>query len=506
MLGYIKATHPVGRFINFTTPPAAAAAEFPLVYRCFIRRFNKYTSHAIKDDEISSLKPDLAFEKWLPAPITAHGEYKSISNYNKEKGLFPEKFKDFYKNWLDEELLPCLGRSAFERLPSYDAAVSHIPSDSKKASVGLPGTLAGFTEKEMALNDPVYSAYLKEVYEKPLPVFIFSTCTKNELRPMQKALDHSVRTFCIANLEHMLVSLKYFANFADEIVKACNKRFSCIGFTQYHGEWHKLIQQYLNHECWAKDARKFDFNMFSQYMLWFFEWFGEHAGVNDDLQYQIFVHMTVNKVVVTTQGFVIMAVGSNPSGHYLTAIINTFFNNALNLFAFWKHCQPMADTQIRTLYRRIIIERDLGDDSLEGVLKEYSKFYNVTIQIGILGKILDYTTSSVPGSILEQDFLSLRTTIDPITNRFVPYPFSTRWWSSLDISFKKLDPVSKLEKLCSMRNHAFYNKVAFTQISNIAKLYMEKYRWRIGEKGWDDATRQYISERQIRALYDTKRN
>jgi len=450
------------------------------------------------------MKPDLAFEKWIPAPISPQGEYKSIANYNKECYLFEGDYKRFLFDWWDEELLPGLGSGAFQRLDSLEEAESRIPSDSRKASPGLLGTLAGIRTKTDALEDPTYRPYLKRVFDEPMPVYVYNICLKNELRPEAKALEHKIRTFCIANLEHMIVSLKFFANFSDALVRLCGKRFACIGFTQYHGEWHRHINLYTRHHCWAKDASKFDYKQFSQFMLWFFEWFGRHAGCLDDYQYKLFVHMTVNKVIVSMQGFAFVAVGSNPSGHYLTAIMNTFFNNALNVYAFWKHCgsgKTMKESEIRAFYRRIIVERDLGDDSLEGVLYEYKHFYNEKHQLAVLTRIMDYTMSSVPGPVLDQDFLSLKTTVDPKYARYVPYPFSTRWWSSLDYTFKTLSPADKLAKLCSMRLHAYYNRTAFTTITAVTKLFMEKYRERIGDPEWDAATRQFLSERQIEDIY-----
>ena len=491
----------MGRFITFIDPPEKAVENFPQRYRCSIKRYNKYTSHALKDHEISSLKPDLEFEKWIPAPITPLGERISIQHYNKEKFCFPGSFKQFLFDSLDEDLVPALGLNAFKPLESLQAVKDHIPSDSLKAACGLPHALAGIVTKEIALQHPQLQAWFLRVFNEPLPVYIYSIALKNELRPEIKALENKIRTFCIANIEHMIVSLKYFANFADSLVRICGKRFSYIGFSQYHGEWHRTIQKYLGYHCWAKDGSKFDYHMFSQIMYWLFEWFGGHANVTDDLQYQILTEMTVNKTVVSMQGLVFLATGSNPSGHYLTAIFNTLFNHALNLYAFWRHCADMKPRQVRRLYHKIMLEACLGDDSLEGVLLEYSKFYNETIQIRYLQEILDFTTQSKPGSVIEQDFLSLRTTVDPVTGNYVPYPFTTRWWSSLDYSFKELEPAHKLDKLNSMRVHAYYNKVAFHTITNVIRAYMSKHSDLIGNKSWDDATRNFISESSIRRLY-----
>lgn len=454
---------------------------------------------SIRDEEARDESE--SFGSWVPAPITREGEYKSLSNYRKTRRAFPFWFKRYLFDFWDREVYTSLGPEAFLPL-SFEEVLKAIPTSSLQASPGFPWVLAGYVTKQSVIDK--HYAWLEKTYETVSPSIIYSICPKNELRPSEKASENKIRTFCIANIEHMILMEKYFGNFIQALGRIADKRFSMIGFSQYHGQWHSFVKKFTGYHTWAKDGSKFDFSVTSQFIEWFFEWFATHAKIADSEQYELLKFMTCIKVIVTVEGYFFTVMDSNPSGHLLTAVINTFFNNALNYFAFCSHCRPMTSDETFSFYHKICIERLLGDDAIEGVLDGYKQFWNFDIECSYLDGFLEYTTNSKPGNILNQDFLSLRTTVDPVSGEFVPFPFSTRWINSVVHSYTDLSPAEKLQKLNSLRNHSFYNHGAYSKLTAITQRFMNKNKKFLGTKEWDDAVRSFRSDEAIRALYHIK--
>lgn len=502
MLRWLKVNHPKGSYIKFTDFVTPADATFTPYGK--IVRFSKYTDHSRYDPLLDEIRkeeaPDVSenFGSWIPAPISREGEYKSLSNYRADKRMFPDWFKTYLFDYWDREIYTTLGEEAFKPL-SFDDVLKAIPASSLAASPGFPWVLAGYTTKRRVIDE--HRDWLLYVYNTDFcPTYAYTICPKNELRPVEKANENKIRTFCIANIEHMIVMLKYFGRFLDSLCRIADHRFSMIGFSQYHGYWDTFVRRYLGYHCWAKDGSKFDFRVISQFIEWFFEWFSTHAKCQS-VQYDLLTFMTCIKTIITVEGYFFTAYDGNPSGHLLTAVLNTFFNSALNYYAFAAHCRPMTSDHTYSLHNDLVIERLLGDDALEGVKEGYEHFWNFDIECKYLFGFLEYTTNSDPGSVVDQDFLSLRTTFDPLTRNFVPYPFSTRWVNSIVNAYNDLSVPEKLHKLISIRTHCFYNPTAFEKVSAIATNFMNRNRHLIGHKAWDDALRSYRTPKAIRALY-----
>lgn len=246
---------------------------------------------------------------------------------------------------------------------------------------------------------------------------------KDELRKPGKI----ARVFGAGPFDLLLVCYKYFGAFIAWFQLNRIKNGSTLGINSYSTEWHELAT-YLKFEyVLAGDFKQFDQSQHPDivYMLLeVIELFYEHSTQEDrNVRRMLFLDCIMPFYVY--EDHVYEAQGGLPSGHLLTAVVNTLLNSLLQILSVYECCNKRIPAVECLKWFRFVCN---GDDSLVSIRKEdvdlitEEKFSEVLSRYGFV-----YTSDSKDGTfakgrILEEVTYLKRTFRFEPTKRFYVAP------------------------------------------------------------------------------------
>jgi hypothetical protein len=233
---------------------------------------------------------------------------------------------------------------------------------------------------------------------------VFKTSIKDEAITFEKAEIGKLRLFMGAPFEWSLVVRKYLLTFI-KLVQDNKYLFEAAPGTNAHSlEWQQMRQYLVNFgddRMVAGDFKCFDKKMGIEFIM---------AAFDIIISVCEFAHYSKNDIMVIRgiaidicfafcdfHGDLMQFLGSNPSGHPLTVIINSLVNSLYMRYAY-VYNNPMGECDS---FKRNVALMTYGDDNCMGISKKFDWFNHSTIAaamatIGVEYTMADKVSESVP--------------------------------------------------------------------------------------------------------------
>jgi len=428
-------------------------------------------------------------------------------------------------------------RSVERRLMTEEEIIFGIEGDdsfnamNRQSSMGYPWNMVprpGYKGKEFIFGKgPTYDienlhyAAFKEIVEAKeemiangiRPEFYFCDNLKDEKLKKEKVQEGKTRIFSAANCELIYLTRKYFGAFSRWYNLNRTSNGSAIGLNVYGPEWDMLARKLLcvggstdNNAYGAGDYSKFDGSEKSV-VLWEIlhlinTWY------NDDPQNQIMrtrLWYEVTNSIHVVGDCVMMWNNSLPSGHPLTAVINSIYNNLAFRFV-WARIVGANNVRDISTFDKNVYLITLGDDNLFAVSRYYRDVFTeerISVAMSELG--LKYTSDTKDGvnlklrNLWEVSFLKRRFRYEEVVGRFVaPLDFDTVMQVSyfckrnLDVNLAVCENIETTLKELSL-----YGKDVFEEHFPRIKLAFERHlspSLRIVTDTWESALDKVLSD------------
>jgi len=439
-------------------------------------------------------------------------ELKSVAKYDRGQPELDLVNWALANNWCERHFVNMRGSSEVD----YDTVVESLD---KTTSPGYPWSL-NYASKKEVLNDERFRPFLEKIYDRmsysidfPDYTFFWTSSVKAEMRPVEKAKENKLRTFCASPLELTMISnmLCLDANQKFYELGARNKVWSCVGMSKYNCGWDMLSRRLSKHpNGYALDVSSYDSSVFRKSLLEICE-FRCECG-NYDLAQQtvlrnVYQHY-LNSVMVLTNGDVVMKTTGNPSGSGNTVVDNTLHLYKLLAYCWCVLCPP--EMRSYESFHANVEAALYGDDNTFTCSDLVNPWFNaktvaaVAATIGVKVTAEDDIWEARPLSglkFLAQGFRFVDQTW------WVPVPETNKVLSSMIGNAACHDPRWDLLRASALLMDAWWNEEARSVLqSYIHYLYKDFSHYMCdGEvyKGitYNQITSAIKNERQIRSLY-----
>jgi hypothetical protein len=238
----------------------------------------------------------------------------------------------------------------------------------------------------------------------------FVVTAKDELRLIEKVDQGKTRCFAAAPLALTIVMRMKFLDAAANIMENRIQNSSLVGINCYSQEWDNAARKLLQvsppnaHQFVAGDFSNFDGSL-NRDFLWTIYSFLEHCyGRTDDpISLSIWTDLLESKQIFGN--VVVQIERGHPSGHPLTAILNTLYNAGLVYLVLYNILEEIGTVESFSIQENLIDEyRALyyGDDNVISFSERLAK----VIEPEMLPKMMEkyghiYTTDSKDGAEFE---------------------------------------------------------------------------------------------------------
>lgn len=216
-----------------------------------------------------------------------------------------------------------------------------------------------------------------------LPLTVFGDCQKDEKRLPEKVDAGKTRLFSAGPIDLLLSMRMYFGAFVEWFT--CNRIFneSGVGINPQSPEWHVLSKHLLrmgDHQI-AGDFSDYDASEVREMLMeilevinWWYETFGDPSPTDADVRTALF--STVIGALHLNDGYFYWVFGANPSGNYLTAVINTVYNCLFFRYAYYSAAIEAKVDYMSLPFHKTVSFMASGDDNIMGVHPVVHSFFN----------------------------------------------------------------------------------------------------------------------------------
>jgi hypothetical protein len=302
----------------------------------------------------------------------------------------------------------------------YSVAGQHnIKKALFKAEIGLE-------EYEKAYEDVQLAVYkiIDNAKNRIRSFNVFTDNLKDELREKEKYLKGSTRLFSGCPFDYLLAVRMYFGAFVLWFTKNRIHNGSANGVNPYSSEWNVIARELIKmspDNIGAGDYEKFDGSQKALLHLimthYINRWYGEDTESN--LVRDILILELCNSIHIV-DGVVYLWDSGLPSGHPLTLIFNTIYNQLLLGYSWFRIFGDLSD------FRQNIFSISQGDDLVYSVTDEFTgRFNDVTFSKVVSELDMVYTNESKDGTlvarrnILDIEFLKRKFKFDPMENLYI---------------------------------------------------------------------------------------
>nr|UGV23636.1 MAG: nonstructural polyprotein [Black queen cell virus] len=319
------------------------------------------------------------------------------------------------------------------RFPSsltFDQAVLGIPGEDyvnsikRDTSCGYPFVKEGWTRAKIFGNGDEYDMstagvqMLRDKVQECIDAarqgkildHYFIDTLKDERKPKHKA--HKSRMFSNGPIDYLVWSKMYFNPIVAVLSELKNVDHISVGSNVYSTDW-DVIARYLrskSHHMVAGDFEGFDASEQSDILYAAGDVLQElskkifNSTEDEILQQKAIIHSLVNSLHINENGIVLQWCKSLPSGHYLTAIINSVFVNLVMCLVFMEANQKYSFMTASSFFRECGIVA-YGDDHVVSVPEKYLSVFNQQTLPVLMSKFgMFYTIETKDDT--EIDFLS----------------------------------------------------------------------------------------------------
>lgn len=203
------------------------------------------------------------------------------------------------------------------------------------------------------------------------PNIVWVSCGKDEcLKPGKDP-----RVFEIAPMSYTILGRQYFGAFIDWIHSNPLLMFSAVGINPESHLWDKLYQRLLkvSNCCLDVDWKLYDSTLPPGIMRAVYRlinlWYEDAFGM---LRLNI-CEASLSRLTIFRE-FVLLILGGNPSGHFLTTIVNTLGHVLLYLY-FWVMKAPLEMCDLY-FFRQLISLVVYGDDGIMTIAPSIQEWFN----------------------------------------------------------------------------------------------------------------------------------
>jgi hypothetical protein len=239
---------------------------------------------------------------------------------------------------------------------------------------------------------------------------IFKGSLKDEPTKITK---DKVRVFAAANMPFVMLVRKYFLPLAALVQRNKILTECAVGTVVQSPEWTELFEHIGEHgwdRAIAGDYAKFDGRMSPQFMLAAFKLLiklAEKSGNydEDDLTVMRGIATEISYPTYDYFGTLVQFMGSNPSGHPLTVVINSFVNSLYLRYCWYAIAKEKGWWKVPRFASKVSA-MTYGDDNIMTVAKGYDDFNHTAIaeqlaKVSIKYTMADKDAESVPFISLE---------------------------------------------------------------------------------------------------------
>jgi hypothetical protein len=309
----------------------------------------------------------------------------------------------------------------------YGIAGTNFSGIDMTTSVGYDKVLSGRTSKKQWLSDPTFFRQVRDEYYACIaqlergerPLFFVMDNLKDERLLEEKVFQAKTRVVCAGAFIALLINRTFFGGYSAWTMDNKVDNGSAIGMNPYSIQWDYMCRELLkpHHQCFAGDSGKFDLKEHPHHMRSVFsginDWYGDPVDnkIRDilSLDFMFARHITPPvhvgpeargellaeplpssphdvsthlKIVNASDCFLVCWVYSansgHPSGHFLTAVINTDYSRTKPYIVLqWsmKNFKVVLDLA----RRRLVFVACLGDDFVYSVHAELQHLLNAQI-------------------------------------------------------------------------------------------------------------------------------
>lgn len=411
--------------------------------------------------------------------------------------------------------------------------VAYVDALNKNTSAGAPANCSKRRFLEMSSETGRYSltpdmavaveeinkAYARK--EKANPVFMAHL--KDQAIPEAKVIAEKVRVFVGGPMAWTICvrqRLLWFIRLAQ-----CNRLLFELGAgtVAQSTEWGHLysyLTSFGKDRIVGGDFAKFDKKMgavFILYAYWIIVQVAAAGGMPQEELDEIWCVAEDTAFAFTNfNGDLLMFLGSNPSGHPLTVIVNSLVNSLYMRYVF----RQVAPPSERSFFKRWVRLYTYGDDNIMGVRRGGDWFNHTVIaaklaEIGVTYTMADKESVSVPYiSIDDASFLKRKWRYDEDVKAMLAPLEEESIQSSLMIGLMNKDTVPQAHAIALMQGalneYFFHGKTKFTEWrANFEKIIKSKDLgdWIVGElRTWEECCasfeRSSRSYERVRATHN----
>nr|UBJ26005.1 putative nonstructural polyprotein [Red panda dicistro-like virus] len=321
------------------------------------------------------------------------------------------------------------------RVLSYEEGVRGVEGDeymkgiNRTTSPGMPycmsqsgGKMAWFGKDEWTLDSEKAKELKADVMAKNERIrrgehvnFIFVDVLKDEVRDLEKVKSGKTRVFSAAPMDLTILFRMYFLCFIKFMMKNRIKSESCVGIKSQSLEWDQLAKHLLRtgNNNMDGDFANYDGTLNATILRRILGIVEHYYKMNDNwteedakARYVLWEALVNAKHIV--QGFVYQVDHSHPSGHPMTAILNSMYNSVVMRYAYY--AAGYSD------FNDNVSMANYGDDNLLSVSSRVAfSQKDATEQLAKIGmtytsadKVSDVTSELKPlsqCSFLQRDFV-----------------------------------------------------------------------------------------------------
>lgn len=235
---------------------------------------------------------------------------------------------------------------------NYDSAIHLALRENGDRSPGVYWKQLGFPTKADVISkvpdqlERRVAAYY-ESSDGDGPWYLWSTALKDELTSMKKAVSKDTRLFFVSPLEHYLASIMEFGATTEALYASAGTHPVLVGLSKGYGLWIDVVFNQLGEVNFSVDASKYDTSILAYCIYCAAEIFIKRAP-NRHVAHQLMLE-AIYALVVDSAGRVFLKEGGNPSGGYLTLVLNCVVQVLLIVRANLIHCGciPMKDLLLK---------------------------------------------------------------------------------------------------------------------------------------------------------------
>lgn len=346
----------------------------------------------------------------------------------------------------DSTLKEMLDLGFWRKTRTFEEAIFGIPgtlfsSLDMSTSVGYPMVLTGKTTKRSWVEDPVLFKRLRDevsiaealLKRGILPSFLTMDFLKDERRPLEKVALAKSRVIAGGSFVLLIICRMYFGAFATWTTANKIDNGITIGMNPYSDQFDYMCRQLFKplYKIFTGDSKAFDLHEHPTVLLAVFDaindWYGRedeasngvrrllatdfmyskhvcpslHAGIkasldlaSDPKPIDPFEVSASERILNATRNPLVAWVyqqnGGHPTGHYLTAVLNSWYSRVKPFIVAQYHVRDLS-TVLRWHSQRQLVVQTLGDDFITSCgpdvqkvvnalsFKEFSALYGMTV-------------------------------------------------------------------------------------------------------------------------------